>query len=271
MTAGFDWSAFAWSLPVTVLVVAAVMAVTLGVALRLGRHAVVDVSWGLGFLAIGVTSFLLAAGEGDAARRTLVLLMVAIWGVRLAGHIARRQRGEGEDPRYEAMLGRAPGSRTAYAVRKVYLAQGAIMWFISLPVQVAMFEAVAPGWIAWVGVAVWAVGLFFETVGDWQLDRFRSDPGSRGKVLDTGLWRYTRHPNYFGDACAWWGMALVAFDAWPGILTVLSPVLMTWLLARGTGKPLLEKDITARRPGYADYINRTSGFVPLPPKSPGKG
>ena len=116
------------------------------------------------------------------------------------------------------------------------------------------------------GVVVWLVGFVFETVGDLQLTRFRSDPGSAGQVLDTGLWRYTRHPNYFGDACVWWGISLVAFSAWPGILTLASPVLMTWLLARGTGKPLLEKDMASRRPGYADYVRRTSGFVPLPPR-----
>jgi steroid 5-alpha reductase family enzyme len=110
------------------------------------------------------------------------------------------------------------------------------------------------------------VGLFFETVGDWQLTRFRNDPATEGQVLDTGLWRFTRHPNYFGDACVWWGISLVAFEVWPGILTLASPVVMTWLLARGTGKPLLEKDIEERRPGYADYVRRTSGFVPLPPR-----
>lgn len=265
--ADFDWPAFGWSLPVTALVVVVLMAGTLAVALAVGKHAVVDVSWGLGFVAVALTSYLLGAGQGDDARRLLVLALAAAWGLRLSAHIARRSRGKGEDPRYQAMLERAPGNRTAYAFRKVYLTQGAVMWFVSLPLQVAMFETSAPGWLAWLGVGVWAVGLFFEAVGDWQLDRFRRDPRSRGKVLDSGLWRYTRHPNYFGDACVWWGLSLVAFDAWPGVLTVLSPVLMTWLLARGTGKPLLEKGMASRRPGYADYVRRTSGFVPLPRKS----
>ena len=143
------------------------------------------------------------------------------------------------------------------------------MWFVSLPVQVAAFEPSSPGVLAWVGVLVWAVGLAFEGVGDAQLTRFRNDPATRGQVLDTGLWRYTRHPNYFGDACVWWGLSLVAFDAWPGVLTVLSPLAMTWLLAKGTGKPLLEKDMSSRRPGYAEYVRRTSGFVPLPPRKAG--
>ena len=262
----FPWGAFAAALPFTVLAVVVLLGITLVVALRVGKHAVVDVTWGLGFAAVAVTAYALSAGEGDAGRRLLVTLLTVVWGVRLAVHIGRRSRGHGEDPRYAAMLAEAPGNPTWFAVRKVYLTQGAVMWFVSLPVQVACFEPAALGPMAWAGVLVWAVGLFFEAVGDWQLTRFRADPASKGQVLDTGLWRYTRHPNYFGDACVWWGLSLVAFSAWPGILTVLSPVVMTWLLAKGTGKPLLEKDMSSRRPGYVDYVKRTSGFVPLPPR-----
>ncbi len=262
----FDWSAFATALPFTAAAVVVVLGATFLVALRLGRHAVVDVAWGLGFVAVAATSYLISTGEGDAARRNLVLALTAVWGVRLAVHIGRRSRGHGEDPRYDALLSRAPGSRTTYALRQIYLTQGVVMWFVSLPLQVAMFQPDGLGVVVWAGVAVWAVGLFFEAVGDLQLQRFREDPANRGKVLDTGLWRYTRHPNYFGDACVWWGLSLIAFDAWPGILTVLSPVVMTWLLANGTGKPLLEKGMASTRPGYTEYVRRTSGFVPLPPR-----
>lgn len=262
----YDWGAFAGALSLTVAAVVVVLGTTFLVALRVGRHAVVDVAWGLGFVAVATTSYLLSADEGDPARRTLVLALTAIWGVRLAVHIALRSRGHGEDPRYDALLSRAPVSRTIYALRQVYLTQAAVMWFVSLPLQVAMFQADSLGVLAWVGVAVWAGGLFFEAVGDRQLQRFRDAPANRGEVLDTGLWRYTRHPNYFGDACVWWGLSLIAFDAWPGILTVLSPVVMTWLLANGTGKPLLEKGMASTRPGYVDYVRRTSGFVPLPPR-----
>jgi steroid 5-alpha reductase family enzyme len=267
-SAGFDTASFLSALPLTALAAVLVLAVTFLVALRVGRHAVVDVAWGLGFVAIALTSYLAAADIGDDSRRALVLVLTTVWGVRLAAHIARRSRGQGEDPRYVELLGRADGNRTWFTVRKVYLTQGALMWFVSLPVQVGAFQDVGLGIVAWVGVTVWLVGMFFETVGDLQLQRFRDDPASRGKVLDTGLWRYTRHPNYFGDTCVWWGIWLVAASAWPGVLTVLSPLLMTWLLARGTGKPLLEKDIADRRPGYADYLRRTSGFVPLPPRAP---
>lgn len=262
----YDWSALVTALPFTVAAVASVLGATFLVALRLGRHAVVDVAWGLGFVAVAATSYLLSAGAGDPLRRGLVLGLTAVWGVRLAVHIALRARGHGEDPRYDALLARAPGSRTTYALRQIYLTQGAVMWFVSLPLQVAMFQADVLGVVAWTGVALWVLGLLFEAVGDRQLQRFRDDPANRGEVLDTGLWRYTRHPNYFGDACVWWGLSLIAFDAWPGILTVLSPVAMTWLLANGTGKPLLEKGMASTRPGYTDYVRRTSGFVPLPPR-----
>ncbi|MBA3991359.1 MAG: DUF1295 domain-containing protein, partial [Propionibacteriales bacterium] len=189
-----------------------------------------------------------------------------VWGVRLGAHIALRSRGHGEDPRYQALLDSTTRNPALFALRRIYLTQGLLMWFVSLPVQVAVFESPDPGSVAWIGVALWVVGFLFETVGDLQLTRFRNDPDSEGEVLDTGLWRYTRHPNYFGDACVWWGLSLIAFDAWPGVLTALSPLLMTWLLAKGTGKPLLEKDMDERRPGYTDYVRRTSGFIPLPPR-----
>lgn len=269
---------FLLALPITAFAVAVLLGLTLVVALRVGKHAVVDVAWGLGFAVIAVVSYVLSAAfdEGDPARRLLIAALTVIWGLRLATHIGLRSRGHGEDPRYEAMLDKAAEqgssrSRTAYAIRKIYLTQGAVMWFVSLPVQVAAFQPQGLGFdgfgvLVWIGVAVWALGFFFETVGDLQLTRFRNDPASKGKVLDTGLWRYTRHPNYFGDACVWWGLSLIAFSAWPGILTVLSPVFMTFLLAKGTGKPTLEKDMDQRRPGYTDYIRRTSGFFPLPPR-----
>ncbi|GAA0834020.1 DUF1295 domain-containing protein [Streptosporangium amethystogenes subsp. fukuiense] len=257
---------FWWSLAASAAAVAVLLVLTLAVALRVGRHSVIDVAWGLGFALVALVSYLLS--EGDPLRRLLALALTVIWGVRLAVHIGRRNVGEGEDPRYERMLARAPGSRTWYAVRVVYLIQGASLLFVSLPVQVAMLGTEPPGPVAWAGTVVWLVGFVFEAVGDQQLARFRADPGSRGKVLDTGLWRYTRHPNYFGDACVWWGLFLIAADQWPGVLTVLSPVLMTYFLVAKTGKPLLESQLSRSRPGYADYVRRTSGFFPLPPKAP---
>jgi steroid 5-alpha reductase family enzyme len=254
------------ALGLSALAVVVVLGVTFAVAVRVGRQAVIDVAWGLGFVAIALTAFLATPGQGDALRRWLALGLTAVWGLRLAAHIYARSRGRGEDPRYEAMMARADGNPNTYALVHIYLPQGVIMWFVSLPVQVAMVVEGGLGWVLWLGVAVWAVGFFFESVGDLQLTRFRSDPANRGTVLDTGLWRYTRHPNYFGDACVWTGLWLVAASAWPGMLTVLSPAAMVWNLYAGTGKKLLEKDIGERRPQYADYVRRTSGFFPLPPK-----
>ncbi len=262
----FATKPFLEGLPVTLGAVAGVLAITFAVALWRGHHSVVDVTWGLGFAVIAVTSLLLSSAHGDLTRRVLVAALTTAWGLRLAGHIAIRNWGKGEDPRYAALLAKAPGNPQLYALRMVYLTQGVVMWFVSLPAQAAMYEGARPGVLTWLGVVVFAVGLTFEAVGDWQLTRFRNDPDSKVKVMDRGLWRYTRHPNYFGDACVWWGLYLIAAQQWPGALTVLSPVLMTYTLANGTGKPTLEKGMSDRRPGYADYVRRTSGFIPLPPR-----
>jgi steroid 5-alpha reductase family enzyme len=164
------------------------------------------------------------------------------------------------------MFERATGRVAPYALMHVFVPQGVAMWFISLPVQVAMYQR-APGRVVpTVGVALWLVGLGFESVADLQLSRFAADPDNRGRVMDRGLWRFTRHPNYFGDACVWWGIFGVACGQWQGLLTVGAPILMTWTLARKTGKPMLEHEMETRRPGYAAYVRRTSGFVPRPPR-----
>ncbi|GIF23964.1 steroid 5-alpha reductase family enzyme [Actinoplanes tereljensis] len=247
----------------TAVVSLAVLLIAFAIGAAKDEHKGVDVAWGLGFASVAVTA---AALEPDRPMAWLVAALTVIWGVRLAVHIGRRgARHPGEDPRYAELLGRAKGSRTWYALRSVYLLQWISLWFVSLPVQVAAHYAPLNAF-AVIGVAIWAVGLFFEAVGDAQLDRFRADPASKGKVLDSGLWRYTRHPNYFGDACVWWGLFALAALHWTGWLTVLSPMLMTWFLARKTGKPLMEKHLTGTRPGYAGYVARTSGFVPRPPR-----
>ncbi|MFI5930907.1 DUF1295 domain-containing protein [Actinoplanes sp. NPDC051494] len=244
---------------VTVVSLAAavlVMLAAFAVSLRTGIHGGVDVAWGLGFAAVA------AAAVAVTGQGWLVAALTAVWGLRLAAHIARRYTGE-EDPRYAEMLA---GHGKLYALGKVYLTQAVALWFISVPVQVAIWHGRVTWWSA-LGVALWALGFVFETVGDRQLERFRGDPATKGKVLDTGLWRYTRHPNYFGDACVWWGLFALACVHWTGWLTVLSPLLMTWFLASKTGKPLLEKHLARTRPGYADYVARTSSFIPRPPRA----
>ncbi len=269
-TQGFDGSAYLHALPFFVLGVVAVLAVTFAVALAQHRHSVIDTAWGLAFAVVALVGFAASSGHGDDARRVLVAAMTGAWGLRLAGHIGWRARGAGEDPRYDDLLAKAPGNRDVYALRSVYLVQGVVLLFVSLPVQVTFFSRGALGWLAWVGVVVWAVGLFFEAVGDYQLARFKADPAHKGIVMTRGLWRYTRHPNYFGDACVWWGLFLVSASAWPGVLTVLSPLVMTYVLARGTGKKLLEGRMNDR-PGFAEYVQQTSGFVPLPPRTRSRG
>lgn len=264
----FPLDAFLASLPWVIAGLVVLLALTFAVAVRQNRHSVIDTVWGLGFVVVAGISWALSAGYGDAGRRLLLLVMVAVWGIRLAVHIGLRARGGHEDPRYVAMLAGAPGSRNVYALRRVYLPQGVVMFFVSLTIQVGMFATGSVGWLAFAGVLLWILGFVFETVGDWQLTRFKADPARRGTVLNTGLWRYTRHPNYFGDAAVWAGLFLVAADSWPGVLTILSPALMIWTLAGKTGKPLTEKAMSAR-PGYKEYIDSTSGFLPLPPRRTG--
>ena len=243
----------------------AAMVVTALAARRLGRVSVVDIAWGLVFVGIAWVSFVVGTGSG---RSLLLALLVTLWGARLAWHIRRRALGADEDPRYDRLLADAPeGRRFAYAVRRVFVVQGLAAWFVSLPVQVAASTDSALGWVAWLGVVVWLVGVAFEVVGDAQLAAFKRDPANRGRVMDRGLWGWTRHPNYFGDAAVWWGIWLVAAEAWPGVLTVLSPIAMTYFLAFATGARLLESEM-AQRPGYPEYMERTSMFLPVPPKRP---
>lgn len=240
---------------------------TFGVARLRRRYDTIDTFWGLGFVLVAVLGFVQSRGQGDVALRVVVTFLTTVWGLRLALHLHLRNRGHAEDPRYTDILRRSGPNPGWRIFTRVYLVQGLVLWFVSLPVQAAQLGT-GFGPLAWLGVAVWAVGFAFEAVGDEQLRRFKADPNNRGKVLQTGLWRYTRHPNYFGDACVWWGLYLFAAGTWIGAATVLSPVVMTLLLARGTGKTLLEKGLRHSRPGYAHYVERTSGFVPLSPCSP---
>lgn len=235
---------------------------------RIGRYNVVDVTWGIAFVAIAATAFGWARGHDgiDAGRQWLVLALTSVWGLRLATYIGVRSRGHGEDPRYETMLARATGSRDLYALTRVFLLQAVVAWFVSLPLQTAMFERSGLRALGVVGTALWAVGVVFEAGGDAQLAAFKRDPANNGKVMDRGLWRYTRHPNYFGEACLWTGFYLIAAQQWRGAVTILSPIAMTYFVAAKTGKPLLERAMHESKPGYADYVRRTSGFFPRPPR-----
>jgi steroid 5-alpha reductase family enzyme len=248
----------------------AVVAVAWLASLVLRDASIVDVFWGIGFIVI---AWLCAAlGHGDRDRRLLLAILTTVWGARLAIHIARRNLGSGEDRRYAAMRARDGGRFWLTSLYRVFLPQAVAMWIVSLPLQAGASLGAARGLGALdaLGVAVWVVGFTCEALGDLQLDRFRADPSNARRVMDRGLWRYTRHPNYFGDATAWWGLGLVALGAGVGALWgLLGPILDTLLLTRVSGKPMLERDIEARRPGYRDYVERTSGFIPLPPRRNG--
>lgn len=237
------------------------MTVTAVVARRTGRFAVVDVTWGVALAACALISAVVATllDSGDW-RRWLLVGLVGVWGLRLSWHIRQRNQGH-EDPRYAELL---RGASWATAVRKVFVLQGAAVWFVALPVQVTAVTVSSYDVVAWLGVAVWIVGVLFEAVGDAQLAAYKRDP-DRGPVMDRGLWAWTRHPNYFGDACVWWGIWLVAASAWPGVLTVLAPIAMTYFLVFATGARLLERTMM-QRPGYPEYAARTSMFFPLPPR-----
>jgi steroid 5-alpha reductase family enzyme len=250
--------------------VAAVMAGTMRYAIRQRKLTVVDTAWGIGFIAVAIVSVIVAGyGDGMPGPQAFLLLLVVIWGGRLAFHLQRRNAGQPEDPRYKELAESAGGSFADVALRRVFVPQGVAMWVVATPVMVGMNNEDTGTLQAWLGLLVWAVGMFFETVGDYQLAQFKNDPDNRGKVMDQGLWKYTRHPNYFGDACVWWGIWIVAASSWAGLVTIIGPIAMTVFLTRVTGVPLNEKSQRASKPGYDDYASRTSAFIPMPPKKAG--
>lgn len=225
--------------------------------------SIVDSLWSLMILGSLVVYWLIAGDSG--ARNLLVLGMVAIWALRLSIFITVRNHGEAEDRRYQEIRRNNEPNFWLKSLYIVFGLQAFLAWFVSMP-AVAAASAAPLGWLDAVGVLLWAVGMYFEAVGDWQLARFRREKSSANAVLDTGLWRYTRHPNYFGEALLWWGVYLLAVSAgawW----TVLSPLLMTFLLLRVSGVALLEKDMHERRPAYREYIEKTSAFIPMPPRA----
>lgn len=246
-------------------VAAAVLMLVFWVISLVRRDAsIADIAWGLVFVVIAWTSWV--AGEQTEAS-LIAALAVTVWGSRLAIYIGVRNAGHGEDRRYQAMRERRPGTFWLWSLFGVFILQGLLALFVSLPVQsLGSVSDAVPGPVAWLGLAVFLVGLGFEAIGDAQLAAFKRDPANRGKVMDGGLWRYTRHPNYFGDALLWWGIWLIAIGSGAAWWTLIGPALMTFLLVRVSGVAMLESDMADRRPGYAEYIRRTSAFIPRPPR-----
>lgn len=248
--------------------VAALMVGTWLVSLVLRNASIVDITWGLGFVLVAWVSALRADAASGAA--SVLVAMVTVWGLRLGVYLFWRNHGNGEDYRYVAMRRRWGKRFWLISLATVFVLQGALMWIVSLPVQVAHVGDARDGALAGValviGLALYAIGLLFEVVGDAQLARFKADPTNEGKVMRSGLWRYTRHPNYFGDACVWWGVGIVAQAVTGTWWALLGPLVMNILLLRVSGVALLERSLRKRKPDYAEYVRTTSAFVPRPPR-----
>lgn len=242
------------------------------ISVKIRDVSFIDSFWPLGMVMLAATTFL-QSEDGASERKLLLLALTSIWGLRLSIHLFTRWRAEGEDPRYKRILGSAIDKKGwsfgKASLLLVFAMQAPLLFIVCLPAQLGQLaaEPASTGWLAFAGKCLALIGIGFETIGDWQLRRFRADPANKGKVLDTGLWRYTRHPNYFGDTCVWWGLWLIAAETTIGLWSIAGPLLLTWLLTRLSGVPMLEYSLKKRRPGYEDYIRRTSSFIPWPPKS----
>ena len=250
---------------VSAVAILALMLCTWVLSVLVKNASIVDIVWGLGFVLVAWV--VRVSADGNDARQWLLTTMVSVWGLRLGGYLFWRNHGNGEDFRYRAMRKHYGPKFPIISLATVFGLQGVLMFVVSLPVQLGQADATPDvGPIAYAGVALWLVGLFFEVVGDAQLARFKANPANSGTVMNTGLWRYTRHPNYFGDACIWWGIGIVAAETGSGAWGLIGSLVMTVLLRRVSGVTLLEKSLVKRREGYNEYVARTSPFIPRPPK-----
>jgi len=249
-----------------IITIACLMLATWSVSLLRRDASIVDIVWGLGFVVVAWASRFVTGASGLG--NWLLVAMVTVWGVRLAAYLAKRNLGKGEDFRYKAMR-RKHGERfPLVSLYTVFGLQGALMFVVSLPVSLGQRDTDAgAGFVALAGFVVWAIGLYFEVVGDAQLARFKRDPRNEGLVMDQGLWALTRHPNYFGDCLVWWGLAIVASAQGAGLWAFLGALVMTVLLVRVSGAAMLDRLLAKRKPGYAEYMARTSGFIPRPRRS----
>lgn len=236
------------------------------ISLAMKNSSIVDIFWGAGFVFTGWVYYALTP-DGAPTRKLLLMILVSIWGLRLFAYLLYRNAGKPEDFRYKKWRDEAGPSWWWRSFFKVFILQGVLMWVISAPLLAAQYSArpAALTPLDYLGVLIWAYGFFFEAMGDLQLAVFKSNPDNKGKLLDKGVWRYTRHPNYFGDAAQWWGFFLIALSA-GGWWSIFSPVIMTHLLLNVSGVAMLEKSLKTVKPGYEEYVRRTSAFVPLPPK-----
>lgn len=238
------------------------MSVWFVISLRKKRNDVADVAWGLGFVFLAWASFVLSEHHG--IRSLFVCGLVSLWGLRLASHIYRRNAGKPEDYRYQQW--RKDWGKWFYlrSYFQVFILQGILLYLIVLPVLVINgYTGPARGALDIIGAVIWVIGFYFEAVGDAQLARFLKNPAHKGKLMQTGLWAYTRHPNYFGEVTQWWGIWLLALSMPYGFLTVIGPLTITTLILKVSGIPMLEKKM-ASHPDFAQYARRVRAFLPLP-------
>jgi len=261
----FNYSLLGWNLAALFILM------TLGwlVSLPARNVTVVDSLWGIGFVLTAWMTFALA--DGYAGRRWLVAVLTSVWGVRLCAYLSYRNWGRGEDPRYGKWREASGSGFWIVSLFKVFWLQALFLWVIALVVQIPQMAPRPASFTKWdgLGAAVWLIGFAFESVADWQLHRFKADPRNKGQVMDRGLWRYSRHPNYFGECLVWWGMFFTAMAVDGGGWTVVSPVIITLVLLKMTGVPLTERTTMESRPGYRDYMRRTSTFIPWFPREEG--
>jgi steroid 5-alpha reductase family enzyme len=248
------------------LVILALMLTLWIVSLILKNSSIGDIFWGFGFVLVGWLYFVLTP-DGLMLRKWILISLATVWGLRLTLHVLVRNFGKPEDFRYQKWRNEAPKTWWIKSLFKVFLLQGLLMWVISAPLLAAQLKPI-PGHLTildFLGIALWVIGFFFEAIGDMQLTKFRADHANKGTVLNTGVWRLTRHPNYFGDSAQWWGYYALALAA-GGWWTVFSPILMTLFLIKVSGVALLEKSLVNTKPGYAEYVRTTSPFIPWFPK-----
>jgi steroid 5-alpha reductase family enzyme len=244
----------------------AMMAVLWGLSLILKDSSIVDIFWGAGFVVSGWLFFVLTP-DGFLTRKLIITTLVTIWGLRLSIYIGWRNIGKGEDYRYAKWREEAGSHWWWRSFFKVFFLQGIIMWVVSAPLLAAQ---IAPNpdrltWLDYIGVVIWVVGFYFEAIGDWELARFKANVENKGKLLTSGLRRYTRHPNYFGDAAQWWGFYLIAVSA-GGWWIFFSPLVMSIFLRFVSGVTLLQKNLKDTKPGYEEYMRRTNAFIPWFPR-----
>ncbi|MEQ8934572.1 MAG: DUF1295 domain-containing protein [Amphiplicatus sp.] len=254
---------------INIAVVCAVFLSLWALCLRWKDVTIVDSYWAIGMAILALSTFL---QFDPSPRRWLLLGLCALWAIRLGGYLFWRWRDHGPDRRYVRMMEKAQEQRgwgfAKASLVLVFVTQAPLQFVVALPVQLGQISAApaALGWLAWGGAALALFGIAFESVADLQLTAFRKNPDNAGKVLSSGLWGYTRHPNYFGDACVWWGLYLIAAETTIGIFSIVGPLLLTWTLMKWSGAPTLEYRMRKTKPGYIEYIERTSGFFPWPPK-----